>query len=152
MFFRHHSPSPDCGYYHKVLQRFCKWNFGQTKSRIFPAFVFLNKDYFFSFEAFALAMATAFSKSFSEHNPTVTGFFGRRFSISRCVPSLMDSIVGLVVPINLQIWVSLSSGQFLIIHKIAFGLSPLWVGDRIFLAFAFKSICTFEVREDYAVW
>ncbi|MBQ8630374.1 MAG: hypothetical protein IJ479_01490 [Alphaproteobacteria bacterium] len=24
MFFRHHSPSPDCGYYHKVLQRFCK--------------------------------------------------------------------------------------------------------------------------------
>ncbi len=24
MFSRHHSPSPDCGYYHKVLQEFCK--------------------------------------------------------------------------------------------------------------------------------
>ena len=44
-----------------------------------------------------------FSKSFSLQSPIATGFFGRKSAISRCVPLRNDAMVGLVVPISLQI-------------------------------------------------
>ena len=60
--------------------------------------------------AFARAMATAFSKSSPLHNSRPTGFCGLMLVEFQWVRSRMAVMVGLVVPISLPIWPSLSSG------------------------------------------
>ena len=72
---------------------------------------------------FSLAKLKALSKSFSVHNPMATGFLALKVAISARVPFLMAKMVGLVVPISLQICESAISGQLRIIHKIPAGLS-----------------------------
>ena len=84
-----------------------------------------------------LEIKIAFSKSLSLHKPTATGFLGRKSGISRCVPSRSAAIVGLVVPISLQICESTISGQLRKIHKIVAGLSLRCEGDKIFLFLLF---------------
>ena len=84
----------------------------------------------------ALPAFNAVSKSFSVHKPIATGFLALIMAESLWLPSFIASIVFLVVPISLHIWVSVISGQFFNIHAIAFGLSLLCDGDNTFLALA----------------
>ncbi len=73
---------------------------------------FLAAVFFFLtvFSSAGFSARSTFSKQqsphpdlFSLHRPIATGFLGRRLAISRCVPSRRAAIVGLVVPISLQI-------------------------------------------------
>ena len=71
----------------------------------------------------AAAFCTAASSSDCLQSPSATGSIGWMLAMFQWVRSRIDWMVGLVVPISLPIWASLSSGWNLTSHRIDAGRS-----------------------------